>query len=121
MVTVFLTKEAEHLFLFEPCGSPLHRPFVANTAFFADVWLALPCLGIRKGVRLVRLTNGFLSGQPMQPVQVSKAANCPTCACHSPLGLELPHGYPLRELPGFCDPFMRLILGICLWETQSLG
>lgn len=55
----------------------------------------------------------------MQPVQVAKAANCPTCACYSPLGLELPHGYPLRELPEFCGPFMRLILGICLWETQS--
>lgn len=63
-VTAFLMKEAEHLFLFEPCRRPLRRPFVVNTAFFADVWLALLCLGIRKGVRLVRLKNGFLSGQP---------------------------------------------------------
>lgn len=64
LVTAFLMKEAEHLFLCEPCRLPLHRPFVANTVFFTDVWLALPCLGIRKGVKLVRLTNGFLSGQP---------------------------------------------------------
>lgn len=63
-VTAFLMKEAEHLFLLEPCGHPLRRPFVVNTAFFADVWLALPCLGIRKGVRLVGLMNGFLRGQP---------------------------------------------------------
>lgn len=62
-VTAFLMKEAEHLFLFEPCGYPLRRPFVVNTTFFADVWLALPCLGIRKGLRLVG-TNRFLSGQP---------------------------------------------------------
>lgn len=55
------------------------------------------------------------------PGLVSQAANCPTCICHSPLGLELPHSYPLREQPGFCGLLMRLVIRICLWETQSWG